>query len=168
MNKYCFEVSEIIKKTTKVRVDTEDLIDAENILETAYEKGLIEFKEINEEEPEFEYEIDSDSCTYGETFDDEQFSDEGIQLFGKGVLDLVVTENDAKQAAFVKLDNQIETWSKDEKNFVLWQLLKGYGNDLEIPEDPKTIEEFRQERMNHELWVACSKLVDMLNFELWR
>lgn len=87
---------------------------------------------------------------------------------GKGVLDVVINEEDARQAVFVKLDNQIETWSKDEKNFVLWQLLKGYGNDLEIPEDPKTIEEFRQERMNHELWVACSKIVDILQFELWR
>lgn len=168
MNKYCFEVTENRKKFTKVRVDAEDLIDAENILETAYEKGLIEFKEINEEDPKIEYEIDSDSCTYGETFDDEQFSDEGIQLFGNGIFELIANKKELTEARFVRLDNQIETWSKDEKNFVLWQLLKGYGNDLEIPEDPKTIEEFRQERMNHELWVACSKLVDMLNFELWR
>jgi hypothetical protein len=79
MAKYCFEISKIETKKATVRVNADSLKEAENILENAYENGLINFD--NEEEPEYEYEIQSDSCNEDDTFDDEQFSDEGLQLF---------------------------------------------------------------------------------------
>ncbi len=73
-----------------------------------------------------------------------------------------------REERFVKLDDEIETWSDDEKNFVLWQLLKYYGNKLDIPEKIETIEDYRKEKVNHGLWVSCTELINMLSFELWR
>lgn len=73
-----------------------------------------------------------------------------------------------REKRFVKLDDKIETWSDDEKNFVLWQLLKYYGNKLDIPEKIETIKDYRKEKVNHDLWVNCTELINMLSFELWR
>ena len=73
-----------------------------------------------------------------------------------------------REKRFCELDDEIESWSDDEKHFVLWQLLKDYGNKLDIPEQCNTIEDYRKEKVNHGLWVCCNELVDMLNYELWR
>lgn len=72
-----------------------------------------------------------------------------------------------REKRFCELDNQIETLSVDEQNFMLWQLLKKYADRLEIPERCETIEDYRKEKVNHGLWVACNELVDMLLFELF-
>ena len=73
-----------------------------------------------------------------------------------------------REKRFCELDTEVEKWSDDEKNFVLWLLLKDYANRLDIPEQLNTIEDYRKEKVNHGLWVACNELVDMLNYELWR
>ena len=73
-----------------------------------------------------------------------------------------------REQRFCELDMEIENWSDDEKHFVLWQLLKDYGNKLDIPEQCNTIEDYRKEKVNHGLWVCCNELIDMLKFELWR
>ena len=73
-----------------------------------------------------------------------------------------------REKRFCELDTEVEKWSDDEKNFVLWLLLKDYANRLDIPEELNTIEDYRKEKVNHGLWVDCNELVDMLNYELWR
>ncbi len=73
-----------------------------------------------------------------------------------------------REEKFIELDDEIESWSDDEKNFVLWQLLKYYENKLDIPEKIETIEDYRKEKVNHGLLVSCNELIDMLDFELWR
>lgn len=73
-----------------------------------------------------------------------------------------------REEKFIELDDEIESWSDDEKNFILWQLLKYYGNKLDIPEKIETIEDYRKEKVNHDLLVSCNELIDMLGFELWR
>ena len=73
-----------------------------------------------------------------------------------------------REKRFCDLDTQVEKWSDDEKNFVLWLLLKDYANRLDIPEELNTIEDYRKEKVNHGLWVDCNELIDMLNYELWR
>lgn len=73
-----------------------------------------------------------------------------------------------REEKFIELDDEIESWSDDEKNFVLWQLLKYYENKLDIPEKIETIEDYRKEKVNHDLLVSCNVLIDMLGFELWR
>ena len=73
-----------------------------------------------------------------------------------------------REKRFCELDTEIEKWSDDEKHFVLWQLLKDYANKLDIPENANTLEEHKLMTFNHNLWVDCSELVDILNYELWR
>lgn len=73
-----------------------------------------------------------------------------------------------REARFIELDNQIEKMSAEEQSFMLWQLLKKYADRIEIPERCDTIEDYRKEKVNHGLWVACNELIDMLSFELWR
>ena len=79
MAKYCFEISKIETKKATIRINANSLKEAEDILENAYNNKLIKFD--NEKEIEYEYEIQSDSCNEDGTFDDKQFSDEGLQLF---------------------------------------------------------------------------------------
>ena len=79
MAKYCFEISKIETKKATKRINANSLKEAEDILENAYNNKLIKFD--NEKEIEYEYEIQSDSCNEDGTFDDKQFSDEGLQLF---------------------------------------------------------------------------------------
>ena len=73
-----------------------------------------------------------------------------------------------REKRFCELDTEIEKWSDDEKHFVLWQLLKDYANKLDIPENANTLEEHKLMTFNHNLWVDCSELIDILNYELWR
>lgn len=73
-----------------------------------------------------------------------------------------------RETRFCELDTEIESWSVDEQNFVLWQLLKKYADRLDIPEELHTIEDYRKEKVNHGLWVNCNELIDMLKWELWR
>ena len=75
---------------------------------------------------------------------------------------------DIREKRFCELDDEVNNWSEDEKNFVLWQLLKDYAGRLEIPEHCNTIEDYRKEKVNHGLLVSCNELIDMLMFELWR
>lgn len=78
MKKYCFEISEIRKLTTKVIVEAKTSEEAAEVIDDAYRCGDIDFKEAIEEK-DVEYNIDLDSCKEDYTFDDVQFSDEGIQ-----------------------------------------------------------------------------------------
>jgi hypothetical protein len=73
-----------------------------------------------------------------------------------------------RETRFHQLDAQIESLTTDEKNFILWLLLREYANRLDIPEQLNTIEDYRKEKVNRSLYVGCNELVDMLNFELWR
>lgn len=73
-----------------------------------------------------------------------------------------------REQRFRELDAEVEKLSADEKNFVLWLLLREYAGKLEIPEEINTIEDYRKERFNHGLLVDCNELIDMLDFELWR
>lgn len=73
-----------------------------------------------------------------------------------------------REQRFRELDAEVEKLSADEKNFVLWLLLREYADKLEIPEEINTIEDYRKERFNHGLLVDCNELIDMLDFELWR
>lgn len=73
-----------------------------------------------------------------------------------------------REQRFHELDAEIEKLSEDEKNFVLWLLLREYADKLEIPEEINTIEDYRKEKVNHNLLVDCNELIDMLGFELWR
>lgn len=75
---------------------------------------------------------------------------------------------DIRQKRFCELDDEIENWNDDEKNFVLLQLLKYCADGLEIPEEVNTKEDFYKERYNQRLWNDCKELVDMLEYELWR
>ena len=67
-----------------------------------------------------------------------------------------------REKRFCELDTEIEKWSDDEKHFVLWQLLKDYANKLDIPENANTLEEHKLMTFNHNLWVDCSELIDIL------
>ena len=73
-----------------------------------------------------------------------------------------------REKRFHGLDAEIEKLSADEKNFVLWLLLREYAANIDIPKEINTIEDYRKERFNHNLLVDCNELIDMLNFELWR
>lgn len=73
-----------------------------------------------------------------------------------------------REKRFHELDAEIEKWSVDEQNFLLWLLLRKYADRLDIPEQCNTIEDYRKERFLHGLLVDCNELVDMLSFELWR
>lgn len=72
-----------------------------------------------------------------------------------------------REKRFNELDDQVEAMPAEERIFVLWLLLRKYADTLEIPEYCETIEDYRKEKINHRLWVACNKLEDMLAFELW-
>lgn len=72
-----------------------------------------------------------------------------------------------REKRFDELDDQIETLSVDEQNFMLWQLLKRYVDRLEIPKRVETIEEYRKYKVNHDLLVDCNELIDALLFELF-
>lgn len=71
-----------------------------------------------------------------------------------------------REERFSELDDKIETWSDDEKTFVLLQLLKYYKNRLKIYENVDTIEDYRKKYLNRNLRVSCNVLIDMLGFEL--
>jgi hypothetical protein len=73
-----------------------------------------------------------------------------------------------RETRFHQLDAQIESLTADEKNFILWLLLREYANRLDIPEQLNTIEDYRKEKVNRSLYVDCNELIDMLNYELWR
>jgi hypothetical protein len=73
-----------------------------------------------------------------------------------------------RENRFHELDAEIEKWSIDEQNFVLWLLLRKYADRIDIPEQCNTIEDYRKERFLHSLLVDCNELVDILSFELWR
>lgn len=73
-----------------------------------------------------------------------------------------------RETRFHELDAQVENLTVDEKNFVLWLLLREYANRLDIPEQLNTIEDYRKEKVNRSLYVDCNELIDMLNYELWR
>ena len=73
-----------------------------------------------------------------------------------------------REKRFCELDTEVNDWSVDEKNFVLWQLLKDYANRLEISENPATLEEYKLMTFNHNLWIDCAELIDILRYELWR
>lgn len=72
-----------------------------------------------------------------------------------------------RKKRFCELDNQIETLTVDEQNFMLWQLLKKYADRIEIPERCESIEDYRKYKVNHDLLVDCNELIDMLLFELF-
>lgn len=72
-----------------------------------------------------------------------------------------------REKRFRELDNQIETLTVDEQNFMLWQLLKKYADRLEIPERCETLEDYRKYKVNHDLLVDCNELIDELLFELF-
>ena len=80
MQKYCFEVSKTQTKKTLVMVNAMSLLEAQAILENAYERDEIVFDELSEEDPELEYMIESDSCNEDGTFCETEYSDRGIQL----------------------------------------------------------------------------------------
>ena len=73
-----------------------------------------------------------------------------------------------RETRFHQLDAQIESLTTDEKNFILWLLLREYADRLDIPEQLNTIEDYRKEKINRSLYVDCNELIDMLNYELWR
>ena len=63
-----------------------------------------------------------------------------------------------REQRFHELDAEIENWSKDEKCFALWLLLRDFHDAIgkEIPETIETIDDYRKERFNHELCVDCN------------
>lgn len=73
-----------------------------------------------------------------------------------------------REEKFKELDEEINKLSKDEKNFVLWLLLREYKDGMDIPEHLDTIEDYRKYMVNHGLYIGCSDLIDMLSWELWR
>ena len=73
-----------------------------------------------------------------------------------------------REERFKKICEELETWSDDERHFALWLLLRDYAGKLDIPREVKTIEECYKYKINHDLYVDCNELIDMLNFELWR
>lgn len=77
---------------------------------------------------------------------------------------------DKREQKFMELDKKLDELSIDEKHFVLWRLLREYGeeNAKEIPERTETIEDFRKEKFYHDLCCDCNNLIDILNFDLWR
>ena len=76
--------------------------------------------------------------------------------------------SDAREKRFHELDAEVKKLSTDEKNFVLWLLLREYADRLDIHENPNTLEEHKLMTFNHNLWVDCNELVDILSYELWR
>lgn len=72
-----------------------------------------------------------------------------------------------REQRFIELDDQIEAMSSDEQNFMLHQLLRKYAERIEIPEHCDTIEEYRKQKVNHDLLVDCNEIMDMVAFELW-
>ena len=73
-----------------------------------------------------------------------------------------------REERFRELDTKVEELTVDEQNFVLWLLLRKYADRLEIPEHANTLEEHKLMTFNHNLWVDCNELVDILDYELWR
>ena len=73
-----------------------------------------------------------------------------------------------REARFCELDTKVEELTVDEQNFVLWLLLRKYADRLDIPEHANTLEEHKLMTFNHNLWVDCNELVDILDYELWR
>jgi len=71
---------------------------------------------------------------------------------------------------FNEIADKLEELSKDEKHFILWLLLREYGeeNAKEIPERSDTLEDYRKEKFYHDLCCDCNNLIDILRFELWR
>lgn len=72
-----------------------------------------------------------------------------------------------REQRFIELDNQVEAMSTDEQNFMLNQLLRKYAERIEIPEHCDTIEDYRKQKVNCDLFVDCTEIMDMLAFELW-
>ena len=98
-------------------------------------------------------------------------SDNDIKTWDNAVLmlaNLFTGVGTDREKRFCELDTEIESWSEDEKNFVLWQLLKDCADRLEFPKEVNTKEDFYKERYNQRLWNDCKELVDMLEFALWR
>ena len=73
-----------------------------------------------------------------------------------------------REKKFEELAGVKESMSIDERNFMLWLLLRDYASRLDIPKRIDTLDDYRKERFNHGLLVDCNKLIDILNFELWR
>lgn len=73
-----------------------------------------------------------------------------------------------REERFRELDTKLEKLSTDEKNFVLWSLLREYQEKLDVPEHLDTIEDYRKYTVNHGLYVDCYNIIDMLAWELWR
>ena len=71
---------------------------------------------------------------------------------------------------FNEIADKLEKLSKDEKHFILWLLLREYGeeNAKEIPERSDTLEDYRKEKFYYDLCYDCNNLIDILRFELWR
>ena len=70
---------------------------------------------------------------------------------------------------FNEIADKLKELSKDEKKFILWFLLREYGeeNAKEIPERSDTLEDYRKEKFYRDLCCDCNNLFETLSFELW-
>ena len=78
--KYCISVEKIIKKTEKILVNANSVDEALNKADGACESGIVDFGNPTDVEEYYNCEIDSDTAMEDNTFDEEQFSDYGIQV----------------------------------------------------------------------------------------
>lgn len=69
-----------------------------------------------------------------------------------------------REERFKKICEELEKLSDDEKRFSLWLLLRDYADKLDIPKETNTIEDYRKQKVNHDLYVDCNELIDMLSF----
>ena len=70
---------------------------------------------------------------------------------------------------FNEIADKREELPKDETHFILWLLLREYGeeNAKQIPERSDTLEDYRKEKFYRDLCRDCNNLFETLSFELW-
>lgn len=64
--------------------------------------------------------------------------------------------------------NIIDGMSDEEKKFELWYLLREYhDNELKIPENSSTVDEYKEMVFKRDLNVAVNHIIEILGYELW-
>jgi hypothetical protein len=79
--KYCLEVKKIRTITDKIFVEADNAKDAINKGYKIAEKDKINMDNPIDDETKWEIDIDKWTCKDDETFDDEQFTQDGVQSF---------------------------------------------------------------------------------------
>ena len=91
-----------------------------------------------------------------------------VSLGGMLLLLILVALN--AMAAYIEYKNFVETIESIKETRKNLLSLKELNNEVGevLDEESNTLEEHKLMTFNHNLWVDCSELIDILNYELWR